>query len=93
MSARESTSSLPAEPDWVSRGRTPISSLKGVTKPGLAALEKLGLATVADLWTHLPLRYEDRTALTPIAELQSGQPAHVCAQEQAAEVVMRRRRP
>ena len=92
MSARESTSSLPAEPDWVSRGRTPISSLKGVTKPGLAALEKLGLATVADLWTHLPLRYEDRTALTPIAELQPGQPAQVCAQVQAAEVVMRRTR-
>mgnify|MGYP003484189384 CR=1 FL=1 len=30
-----------------------------------------------DLWFHLPLRYEDRTHLTPIRELVPGAPAQV----------------
>ncbi len=78
--------------DWQARGRQSIASLGGLSKTALTALEKLGLQCVADLWTHLPLRYEDRTALTPIAELRPGMPAQVCARVQAAEVVMRRTR-
>ncbi|MEO6564544.1 MAG: ATP-dependent DNA helicase RecG [Casimicrobiaceae bacterium] len=46
------------------------------TKPagrGLAdQLARLGIARVADLVLHLPLRYEDHTRLTPVAKLQPG---------------------
>ena len=66
-------------------GSTPVSALRGV---GPAVAEKLrarGLATVQDLWLHLPLRYEDRTRLTPIAALQPGVPAQVEGVVEAVE--------
>lgn len=78
--------------DWVQRGLQPVSALAKLSKPALEALGKLGLETVGDLWVHLPLRYEDRTQLTPIAELRPGQTAQVCGHVQAAEIVMRRTR-
>ena len=37
-----------------------------------AKLAQLGLRTPADLVLHLPLRYEDETRLTPIADLRAG---------------------
>jgi len=62
----------PADP-----GRTPLTSLGGVG-PALAdTLGKLGLRTVQDLWFHLPLRYEDRTRVVPIADLRPGDRAQV----------------
>jgi ATP-dependent DNA helicase RecG len=66
-------------------GSTPVSALRGV---GPALVEKLharGLATVQDLWLHLPLRYEDRTRLAPIAALQPGVPAQVEGVVEAVE--------
>ncbi len=41
------------------------------------ALEKLGLLRDIDLALHLPLRYEDETRITPIAELHDGSVAQV----------------
>jgi ATP-dependent DNA helicase RecG len=41
------------------------------------ALEKLGLTRDIDLALHLPLRYEDETRLTPVAELRDGITAQV----------------
>jgi ATP-dependent DNA helicase RecG len=52
--------------------KAPLSSLPGV---GPALAEKFatrGLLQVQDLWLHLPARYEDRTRLTKIADLQHG---------------------
>ncbi|MCR6686348.1 ATP-dependent DNA helicase RecG [Pseudoxanthomonas sp.] len=66
-------------------GATPLPALRGV---GAAVAEKLaarGLATVQDLWLHLPLRYEDRTRLTAIADLRIGEPAQVEATVEAVE--------
>jgi ATP-dependent DNA helicase RecG len=42
-----------------------------------AVFAKLGLARYADLLLHLPLRYEDETRITPIANLLHGQLAQV----------------
>ena len=51
-------------------GGMPVSALAGVG-PALAnTLERLGLIRCQDLWFHLPLRYEDRTRVTPIRELR-----------------------
>ncbi len=44
-----------------------------------------GLSTLQDLWLHLPLRYEDRTSLTPIRLLQPGVPAQVEGRVEAVE--------
>ena len=48
----------------------PASSLK-------AKLAKLGIHRQFDLVLHLPLRYEDETRLTPIAEAHEGAPVQV----------------
>jgi ATP-dependent DNA helicase RecG len=55
----------------------PLSSLKGVGPRVAERLARGGLQVVQDLWFHLPLRYEDRTRITPVADLQSGVPAQV----------------
>ena len=44
------------------------------------AMEKLGLLRDIDLALHLPLRYEDETKLTPIAEARPGISAQVVAE-------------
>ncbi len=41
-------------------------------RPLPAAFAKLGLAVLADLLLHLPLRYEDETRITPIDDLRPG---------------------
>jgi len=55
---------------------------------GPRVAEKLaarGLLTLQDLWLHLPLRYEDRTQLTPIRSLQGGTAAQVEGRVEAVE--------
>ncbi len=59
-----------------------------LTGVGPRVAEKLaarGLLTLQDLWLHLPLRYEDRTQLTPIRSLQPGVPAQVEGRVEAVE--------
>jgi ATP-dependent DNA helicase RecG len=58
-------------------GATPVSSLPGVGPALAETLSRLGLERVQDLWFHLPLRYEDRTRVTPIADLRAGERAQV----------------
>lgn len=55
----------------------PVTSLRGVG-PGLARkLARLGLGRVQDLLFHLPSRYQDRTQVVPLGQLQPGQEAVV----------------
>ncbi|MCW8807561.1 MAG: ATP-dependent DNA helicase RecG [Rhodanobacter sp.] len=58
-------------------GLAPVAALAGVSPSLLAALARLGLERVQDLWFHLPLRYEDRTHVTAIADLRVGERAQV----------------
>jgi len=53
-------------------GDTPITRLPGVGPAVAAKLALRGIATLQDLWFLLPLRYEDRTRLTPLRELRPG---------------------
>jgi ATP-dependent DNA helicase RecG len=55
-------------------------------------LRKLGLLRRADLVLHLPLRYEDETALTPIAAALDGLPVQVEAEVLDVSVQFRPRR-
>lgn len=58
-------------------GLAPVGGLAGVGPKLEVALAKLGISRVQDLWFHLPLRYEDRTRLTPIRDLRVGESAQV----------------
>ncbi|MCF2949142.1 ATP-dependent DNA helicase RecG [Paraglaciecola aquimarina] len=50
--------------------QTPITELKGVGSRVAENFLKLSISSVQDLLFHLPLRYEDRTRIYPIADLQ-----------------------
>ena len=66
--------------------------IPGATPATADKLAKLGIRTQADLVVHLPLRYEDETQLTPIAELRPGVPAQVEAEIVDSSVQYRPRR-
>jgi len=70
----------------------PNARLPGVTAVTAAKLAKLGIRSSADLVLHLPLRYEDETRLTAIAELMPGVPAQVEAEIVDSSVQYRPRR-
>lgn len=70
----------------------PLTTLPGVTPQVTARLRRLHLHSVADLLLHLPTRYQDRSRVTPIHELRSGQEALVEAQLLRSEVVTHSRR-
>ncbi|HMM57085.1 MAG TPA: ATP-dependent DNA helicase RecG [Rudaea sp.] len=63
----------------------PVTSLAGIGPALAKTLERLGLRTLQDLWLHLPLRYEDRTRLTKIRDLQPGVAAQVEGRVEAVE--------
>ena len=66
-------------------GSAPVGTLAGVGPALVAALAKLGLERIQDLWFHLPLRYEDRTRVTAIADLRAGDRAQVEGVVEAVE--------
>ena len=66
-------------------GLAPVSALPGVGPALAAALARLGLERVQDLWFHLPLRYEDKTRITPLADLRPGERAQVVAEVEAVD--------
>ncbi len=49
-----------------------LTKLKGIGKKTAEKLMSLGIEQVIDLLFHLPLRYQDKTKITPICEMQIG---------------------
>lgn len=58
---------------------TPVRYLKGVGPKRSEQLSRLGVHTVEDVLYYLPLRYEDRSRITPIRELKIGEPQAIRA--------------
>ncbi|MGD0490056.1 MAG: ATP-dependent DNA helicase RecG [Steroidobacteraceae bacterium] len=85
MGARETTTRL------VSDGK-PVTALRGVGERQAERLRALGVETIQDLLFLLPLRYEDRTHVVPLGELQHGQRAVVEGEVLLTEVAFRGRR-
>lgn len=73
--------SVPASP-------TPIRASDALRKK----LGRLGLHTQADLLTHLPLRYEDETRITPIAQAFGDEGVQVEGEVISCEVQLRPRK-
>jgi len=63
-----------------------IDSLHGVNTKVIEQLDKLSIHTIDDMLFHLPLRYEDRTKIKRLADLQVGDNTMVEGIIQAAEV-------
>lgn len=70
----------------------PVTALKGVGEALAAKLGRLSIERVSDLLFHLPLRYQDRTRLTPMGTLRAGQEAVIEGDVTASDVVKGRRR-
>ena len=58
---------------------TDIRYIKGIGETRAKALQKLGIATLEDLLSYFPRRWEDRTLTRPIRELVPGEYACVRA--------------
>ncbi|AQT61356.1 ATP-dependent DNA helicase RecG [Cellvibrio sp. PSBB023] len=70
----------------------PVTAIKGVGASLSAKLAKIGLLSVQDILLHLPLRYMDRTRITPIGALQPNVNAVLEAEVRACDVVFGKRR-
>jgi ATP-dependent DNA helicase RecG len=70
----------------------PPTSARAAKSAPQRAMDKLGLRRDIDLALHLPLRYEDETQLTPIAQAREGQPAQVEGVVREARIEQRPRR-
>ena len=69
-----------------------ISRLKGVGPKTAERLARLDIANVEDVLFHLPLRYEDRTHISPIGSLRAGDEAVIQAEVLLTEIKFARRR-
>jgi len=69
-----------------------VTQLRGVGPALAGKLERLDVYRVEDLLFMLPLRYEDRTRLTPIGSIRPGDRGLVCGEVLLAETVYRGRR-
>ncbi|WED26538.1 ATP-dependent DNA helicase RecG [Vibrio sp. DW001] len=70
----------------------PITSLVGVGAKVAEKLNKVGLHTVQDLLFHLPLRYEDRTRIYPMAKVHSGLWAAVQGKVMSVDTIFGRKK-
>jgi len=72
--------------------RIAVTTLKGVGPALAEKLAKVGLETLQDVLFHLPLRYQDRTRVSPIGALRPGGDAVVEGVVSGADIVLGRRR-
>src|SRR5210317_2153106 len=70
----------------------PVRERRGVGPKLAAKLADYGVHQVEDLLFHLPLRYQDRTRVTPIAAAREGVDAVIEGEVRAADIVFGRRR-
>ena len=70
----------------------PVQELRGVGPKLAGKLAEYGVHRVEDLLFHLPLRYQDRTRLTPIGAAVEGYDVVVEGEVRAADIVFGRRR-
>jgi ATP-dependent DNA helicase RecG len=72
--------------------QVPVTAIKGVGASLAAKLAKIGLLSVQDVLLHLPLRYLDRTRVSPIGALQPNINAVIEAEVRACDLVFGKRR-
>jgi ATP-dependent DNA helicase RecG len=76
----------------MNRLQQPVSALAGIGAQTARRFEKLGIRLIQDLLFHLPVRYEDRTRLTPIGALEAGMTAMIAGKVEFADILPRGRK-
>jgi ATP-dependent DNA helicase RecG len=76
----------------MNRLQQPVSALAGIGAQTARRFEKLGIRIIQDLLFHLPVRYEDRTRLTPIGSLAAGMTALIAGKVEFADILPRGRK-
>ncbi len=79
-------------PPKTSLATAPVTELKSVGEKFAEKLHKLGIYHVQDLLFHLPLRYQDRTRITPIGALRPNSDVVIEGEVKATDVVFGKRR-
>lgn len=69
-----------------------LLSLKGVGEKVAARLAQLKIYNIDDLLFHLPLRYEDRTRITPLGALRHGSHVVIQGKVELSEIKFARKR-
>lgn len=69
-----------------------VTTLKGVGDALADKLDRIGIHNIQDLLFHLPLRYQDRTRVTPIGALQPNTDVVIQGKVLASDIVMGKRR-
>lgn len=69
-----------------------VTTLRGVKEATAAKLARLDIHTITDLLFHLPIRYQDRTHLTPIRDLRPDTDALIEGRIINSTVIYTRRR-
>ena len=72
--------------------RLTIETMRGVGPQLAIKLQKIGLYNIQDLLFHLPLRYIDRTQITPIGAVQPQTEVVIEGEVRACDTVFGRRR-
>lgn len=70
----------------------PVTTLKGVGPKSAERLARLGIHRVQDILFHLPMRYQDRTRVTPMQYLRPGDEVVVEGEVEHVEIRFGRRR-
>lgn len=69
-----------------------VTTLAGIGSRTALNLEKLGIRIIQDLLFHLPIRYEDKTRVYPIAKLSVGMTALISGKVEFIDVLPRGRK-
>ncbi|KEI69741.1 ATP-dependent DNA helicase RecG [Endozoicomonas elysicola] len=69
-----------------------VTTLKGVGDALADKLGRIGIHNIQDLLFHLPLRYQDRTRVTPMGALQPNTDVVIQGKVLASDIVMGKRR-
>jgi ATP-dependent DNA helicase RecG len=85
----KSGNSLINKPDTLKQSTTTLTGIGGRTA---AQLEKLGIRIIQDLLFHLPIRYEDKTRIYPIARLTAGMTVLISGKVEFIDVLSRGRK-
>lgn len=70
----------------------PVGNLRGIGAQMRDKLAHVGIATIQDVLFHLPLRYMDRTRISPIAGLQGNTEVVIEGEIRGTDIVFGRRR-
>lgn len=71
---------------------TLVTTLRGIGTRNAERLARIGIHTLQDVLFHLPFRYQDRTRILPLGELQPGDQAVIEGVVESADIHFGRRR-